>query len=348
MGFRHLTCTLSAALALLAAVVAIPGAAGAAQAPPPSEGPGCRYLAKAPPGPRGNVLLIDRGESVGVRRAGEAIEVVHRGGLGSVIACAGPPATVSSIDRIVYRPASGGHQLTIDESGGLLAPGATPEPGGDEIEIYADFPRAHGYIPSGVRVQGTPGPDWMRIGRLSGDRTGIDLDVGHDGAHPDVDVFAHAVSRGHYTLDGRDGDDRLSSAGDGPELLGPLPEGADVLRGGDGRDLILGGPRRDVIRGEGGEDRIYGRGGDDSIDSGPGADRVVAGAGDDTVLARAVAGDEVGDLISGGPGDDSISVVNGVRDRVECGAGRRDQLRVDTLDVWDRASCEKVHGPGAP
>jgi Ca2+-binding RTX toxin-like protein len=338
------------ALAATLALAALPATAGALRTvPPPIEGPGCRYLEKGPPGPRGNVLLIERGESVGVRREGEAVEVVHRGGLGSVIDCEGRQATVHDIDRIVYRPTNGGHQLTIDESGGLLAPGATPEPGGDEIEVYADFPRAHGYISSGVRVQGTSGPDWMRIGRLRGDRTGIDLDVSHDGAHPDVDVFSHAVSRGHYTLDGRAGEDRLSSSGRGPELLGPLPEGSDVLRGGAGDDLLLGGPRKDVIRGEAGADRIYGRGGEDRIDPGPGADRVHGGRGADLITAlAAVEEDGIGDLVYGGPGDDSIAVVNGNPDRVECGGGRRDQLQVDALDVWNHATCEKVHGPGAP
>lgn len=344
-SFRLWTWQLTIASAALLSCAFLPGAVAAAASEQPLP-PECRYVEAGPPGASGNELLIERNESLGVRRQGDSIDIFKRSGLGSEIPCEGRQATIDSIDRIVYRPPGGGHELVVDESGGRLAPGATPEPGGDEIEIFSDFPRAHGYIHSGVRVLGSPGPDRMRIGSLGHDRTGINLDVGHDGSHPDADVISSAVSPGHYTLDGRAGDDRLGSSGRGPEFSGPLPEGSVVLRGGEGNDLIFGGRRVDIIRGEHGDDVIYGRGGDDRIDPGPGADRVFAAAGADAI-SSAAAGDRDGapDFYSGGSGDDSIRALNDNPDRIVCGAGI-DNLWIDPIDEWSSATCEKPHGPG--
>jgi hypothetical protein len=230
---------LIAALAVIAALAT--AAAPTASATPP-EAPGCRYVVAAPPGVSGNFLLIERGESVGLRRVGEGVGVFKLHGAGPEVECEGRAATVHDIDKILFRPPGAAHQLTIEESAGPLAPGATPEPGGDEIEIYARFPkRRPGPISLNfprVRVVGTDGPEQLRIGRVGRDRTGINLDAAADGAHPDADVIAYSVSPARYILEGLGGNDRLDSSGTAPEFDGPLPEGSVTLAGGPGDDSI--------------------------------------------------------------------------------------------------------------
>jgi RTX calcium-binding nonapeptide repeat (4 copies) len=338
-------------LAAFAVLAAVATAAAPTASAAPLEAPDCRYVVAAPPGVGGNYLLIERNESLGLRRVGEEVGVFKLHGAGPRVECEGRPATVDDIDRILFRPPGAGHQLTIEESAGPFAPGATPEPGGDEIEIYARFPKRHPSpdhltFPS-VRVIGTAGPDQMRIGRVGRDRTGINLDPAADGAHPDADVIAYSVSPAHYTLDALQGNDRLDSSGTAPEFDGPLPEGSVTLDGGPGDDLILGGPRRDIVRAGPGDDTIYTRGGDDVIDPGTGVDHAYAGPGDDRISTGG--GREEGgfDLYSGEAGDDSIEAVDNERERILCGPGF-DHVAVDELDEWQSPECERAHGPGAP
>jgi hypothetical protein len=339
---------LIAALGVTAAL-AIALAPTASATPP--EAPGCRYVVAAPPGVGGNYLLIERGESVGLRRVGEGIGVFKLHGAGSQVECEGRAATVHDIDKILFRPPGAAHQLTIEESAGPLAPGATPEPGGDEIKIYARFPKRRPgpnslNVPR-VRVIGTDGPEQRRIGGVGRDRTGINLDPAADGAHPDADVIAYSVSPAHYILDGLGGNDRLDASGTGAEFDGPLPEGNVTLDGGPGDDLILGGPQRDIVRGGPGDDRIYTRGGNDVIDPGLGVDHAYAGPGDDQISTRGEIEPTGFDLYSGGPGDDSIQAIDGERERILCGPGL-DHVGVDELDEWQSPECERAHGPGAP
>ncbi len=330
-------------------VAAFAAAAAPTASATPINSPGCRYVAAAPPGAGGNFLLIERNESIGLRRVGEEVGVFKLHGAGPRVECEGRAATVHDIDKILFRPPGGEHQLTIEESGGPFAPGATPEPGGDKIEIYARFPKRHPgpenlNFPT-VRVVGTAGPDQMRIGRVGRDRTDISVDADADGAaHPDVDVIAYSASPVRYTLDGAQGDDRLDSSGTGAEFDGPLPEGRVTLDGGPGDDLVLGGPRRDIIRAGPGDDRIYTRGGDDVIDPGTGVDHVYAGAGDDYISTRGESEPGGFDLYSGGPGDDSIEAIDGERERILCGPGF-DHVGVDELDEWQSPECER--GPPA-
>jgi hypothetical protein len=50
---------------------------------------------------------------------------------------------------------------------------------------------------------------------------------------------------------------------------------------------------------------------------------------------------------SAGPGDDMIRANNGRVESIGCGSGL-DHLWVDTIDLWDRGTCERPHGPGIP
>lgn len=322
--------------ALLVAVLAITAPSAIAAT---GSGPACRYVAAAPPGPAGNYLLIERNESVGLRRVGDQVGVFKLHGSGPQVECEGRVATVEDIDKVLFRPPSGGHQLTIEAGGGPL--------GG--IEIYARFPklRPRQGIPTvdpAVRVVGTAAAEGMRIGRVGRDRTGIYLDG--DGPRREAEVVANSPSPVRFTLDGLQGDDRIDSSGAGREFEGPLPEGRVTLDGGPGDDLILGGPRRDVVRAGPGEDRIYTRGGDDIIDPGTGVDHAYAGPGDDYISSRGEYEAGGFDLYSGGPGDDSIQAIDGERERILCGAGF-DHIGVDEFDDWQSPECERAHGPAA-
>ena len=347
---RHGSAARRLVAALGVAAVLATAAAPTASATP-TDAPGCRYVVAAPAGVSGNYLLIERGESVGLRRVGEEVGVFRLHGAGRQVECEGRAATVHDIDKVLFRPPGAAHQLTIEESAGPFAPGATPEPGGDEIEIYARFPKRR-LGPNSlnfptVRVVGTDGPEELRIGRVGRDRTGIDLDAATDGAHPDADVIAYSVSPAHYILEGLGGNDRLDSSGTGAEFDGPLPEGSVTLDGGPGDDLILGGPQRDIVRAGPGDDTIYTRGGDDTIDPGLGVDHAYAGPGDDSISTRGEREEGGFDLYSGGPGDDSIEAFDDEREQIVCGTGF-DHVGVDELDEWSSPECERAHGPGAP
>jgi hypothetical protein len=53
-----------------------------------------------------------------------------------------------------------------------------------------------------------------------------------------------------------------------------------------------------------------------------------------------MAGNRGSNTLSGGRGNDRINSVNGMRDTVKCGRGRRDRARVDGRDRT--RGCERV------
>jgi hypothetical protein len=81
------------------------------------------------------------------------------------------------------------------------------------------------------------------------------------------------------------------------------------MSGNGGRDRVKGGPGRDKLKGGGGKDRIEGGGGKDKL--------------------------------SGGAGNDRLKASDRSRDKVNCGAGKKDRAVVDRRDKVSR-SCEKV------
>lgn len=121
-----------------------------------------------------------------------------------------------------------------------------------------------------------------------------------------------------------------------------LTDGDDVRAGGPGTDILLGRRGADVLRGMGGRDCLYGQ---------RGADRLYGGAGND-VLSGGAGGDRLtdargSDRFAGGAGNDVIDARDASpsdrrrRDRVNCGAGRRDRALVDRRDIVAR-DCERV------
>lgn len=341
------------AAVLLLQALGLAAATAQSDEPPPPLG-GCRYVQAGPPGPPGNLLLIDHNlGGVGLRREGSTIVAYSPyTKKDALLDCEGPDATVHNIDRIVYRPPGGGdppriaHRLEVDLSGGAFYPGASPDHarGGREIEIVADFPQEPHNKWSSVFVTGGDFGDRVRVGALSRGRTGVNLDFRHDHYAYDADLIVSAAPDAHFEFKGEGGNDFFAATGKGPEFEGPIPQSSLTMLGGDGSDRIYGGPQRDFVDGQAGADSVYGKSGRDRLEGGEGNDRLFGGDGDDEIRAGKDNGRVFDDSLFGGRGRDSLYSMDGNTDYVQCGAGP-DQAYIDAIDEWSRASCEKQHGP---
>ena len=79
-----------------------------------------------------------------------------------------------------------------------------------------------------------------------------------------------------------------------------------------------------------------------------GRDTVTGGEGDDVLWALArvdvtALGDQEGDTLDGGNGNDRFNVRDGEADRIACGEGR-DKVRADQFDVIVDATAENANG----
>ena len=98
-----------------------------------------------------------------------------------------------------------------------------------------------------------------------------------------------------------------------PAIPGPpVPPGcgANKIKGKNVADKLVGTSGPDLIKGKRGDDRIKGRGG--------------------------------ADCMVGGKGRDRINALDGVADRINCGAGKKDRVRADSIDVLHKKNCERV------
>jgi Ca2+-binding RTX toxin-like protein len=123
-------------------------------------------------------------------------------------------------------------------------------------------------------------------------------------------------------LVGNDGDDLLKGSG-----------ADDCLEGGAGNDVLDGGDGNDRLAGSAGKDRMTGGAGSDKLTGGRGNDRLTGGPGHDTISP----GDGK-DLVFAGGGNDTINAVDGVKETIDCGAGK-DTVRADRRDRLK--GCEK-------
>jgi Ca2+-binding RTX toxin-like protein len=139
--------------------------------------------------------------------------------------------------------------------------------------------------------------------------------------------------------EGGSGNDLLTvgtgTGGSGDDILRCLPHRMSgcSLSGGAGNDVLTGATGRDRLAGERGRDLVRGGARDDSLEGGPGNDRLIGGAGLDA--------------LGGGAGADRLEAREDRsageqprKDRVDCGAGRRDRAVVDRRDRVTR--CERV------
>jgi Ca2+-binding RTX toxin-like protein len=180
-------------------------------------------------------------------------------------------ATTLNTDSVRVLGAGGvAERLVVDQSAGLLAPGASAEGNTPEIELEV----ALGDAADEVAFVGTDGPDTLAAGL-----NGVSLNA--DG---DLDV-TFDVLPGSLELHGLGEADFLTGRGGfGAGLAYP---GSLTLDGGEGNDELNGGNGDDTIAGGGGNDNVTAFSGADTIDGGPGDDTLAGSDGDDTLVGGA-------------------------------------------------------------
>jgi Ca2+-binding RTX toxin-like protein len=265
--------------------------------PPPPPPPGtCAYDAAT----KAVTVQMEAGSSATLKVVDGAIS------FGTVPEACGA-ATAANTDSIAISGGAGTvESLTIDQTGGSFAPGATPESGTGaigEIEIAAQL----GDATDVIVVLGTDGNDTISAG-LNGVAFNTDTDVDVTFG-PAPAVLELRGLGGVNTLSG------LGGFGSGQAFAGRLllyaGDLGDTLRGSGLNDELYGGAAADVLEGRlgsdtitggGGNDTLSGAGGDDTLTGGAGADSLSGSDGADTIYAD----DDLADTaINGGPGIDT-------------------------------------------
>ena len=262
--------------------------------PPPPPGGACSYNAAT------------KAVTAGLATGGTATLAVVGGEIrfGATPTACGA-ATTANTDSITINGTAGAvERLTVDQTGGALAPGVGAESNGiAEIELAINL----GDATDQIVFQGTTGADALAIGTK-----GVSFN-----SDTDVDVTIAPMPNA-IELIGGEGDDILTARGgygSGQVFVGSVilrgDAGADTLTGSNLDDLIVGGAGNDSItgysgnddlRGEDGADQLNGNDGNDVMVGGSGADSLVGGNGNDTLQAA----DGVADTsLSGGSGVDT-------------------------------------------
>jgi Ca2+-binding RTX toxin-like protein len=223
-----------------------------------------------------------------------------------LIPCSGGNPTVTNTDRIsVLQNAKAEFgSVTIDESAGPFAPGATPEADGtSEIEFGLNLPGRG----SAVGVKGSDGPETIPFGMLPSGAPGTNLNAREEpAASADADV--EAPGSRFFEVDSEGGDDIVSGLG-GPGLVGPLRGSIVFANGGTGNDLLQAAPVGAELSGDEGRDTVIGSPRRDFLEGGTGRDKIF-----------------------GGHGDDRIFAVDRKKDHIICGSGKRDYVLADFID----------------
>lgn len=261
--------------------------------PPPPPAGACTYDA----GSKAVTAQMEAGATGTLRVVGAG--EIHFGDGG---ACGA--ATTANTDSITIVGGSGSEEhVTIDQTGGALAPGATAETGAAEIEIAVNL----GDATDEIVILGTPGADAISAGQ-----NGVALNA--DG---DVDV-TFAPLPAALEIRGGAGTNAISGQGGqgaGGRFAGSLDLYAgdlgDSLSGGDGDDRLFGGAGADVLEGRSGSDVLVGGGGNDSLAGNDGNDELTGGAGADSFAGSSgddvfhAADAEADAQLNGGPGTDT-------------------------------------------
>jgi hypothetical protein len=284
----------------------------------------CFYIRAGAEGPAGNVMLVKSYDDAAfISRRGEEIRLDDNY---HPARCRGGVPTVRNIDVIAVR---GARRVEVFNNKGRLAPGATRERDGSEIEL---------------RVRG------VRLLRLIADR---------DRSH----LMARTSAAGGLLVDL----DRQMRAGFEADVTSSMPRNLRLM-GAAGDDLIdASGLRRRsgiAIADGPGDDRIFGTDRGDSVDDGRGDDVIAPGPGDDYVRLT-LGSDRVflssgsdwisrtrpeplgyalfdtgGDRIFGGRGNDVFEIRNRFRDLLSCGRGRDTILKRDRRERI-RPDCQR-------
>jgi hypothetical protein len=211
---------------------------------------------------------------VWITRAGDTIRIEENfPGIGPRAQCVGGDPTVLNTERIELAVAApiGGSETYILPGPDGLGPGATAEPGGDEIEIETELgPTAS------VHVTTTATPDSFAFGSRRG-LSLVNLNAGE--RRPDADLTATEGTRLSVNLAG--GRNRATAMG-GAGTGGPFDDRV-LMIGGTGPDRLVGGRGNDDLSAYEGNDVLIGGPGDDRLDlvGGRGRDRLICGPGHD-------------------------------------------------------------------
>lgn len=210
------------------------------------------------------VVINDASGSLALHVVRSGPYVAYGDGRSTPQICWGPvtiatTANTETID-VIESAANVEGGITVDESQGTLAPGATPESDGtSEIETVVYSNHTH---PS-LKVVGTSGPDVIRVGGSGVVNLGPDADT-------DISV-ADGASK--VALWGGAGDDYLSGEG----LVNGFWNSATVPL------LLVGEANNDVLQGGFAGDALYGGADDDSLISvDQSSDTLYGDTGDDT------------------------------------------------------------------
>jgi Ca2+-binding RTX toxin-like protein len=155
-----------------------------------------------------------------------------------------------------------------------------------------------GFDPDGADVlNGGPDVDSLTLSFRRAD-TAVSLDgLANDGAGcPGAGCEGDNVEPDVENVQTGDGNDVISGSAS-----------LNTLDGGNGNDTISGGGAYDELNGADGNDALSGGAGNDELDGESGADTMSGGKGDD--YAVTAFSDHEQDVISGGPGIDSIGVL---------------------------------------
>jgi Ca2+-binding RTX toxin-like protein len=255
-----------------------------------------------PPPPVGSCTYNAASRSVNASlMAGTTAVLVVSGGeihFGSPATACGAATTTNS-DTITVAGQSGSiEQLTIDQSGGAFAPGATAESNVPEIEIATVLGDANDV----VIVVGTSGDDAIAVG-LNGIALNADSDVDITFSPLPTQIEVHGGG-GVNSIGARGG------TGAGQAYTGSVRffagDQGDTLRGGLGGDLLVGGAGDDLLEGREGNDALSGGGGNDTLAGADGNDELIGGSGADSFAGSA--GD---DVLRANDGEADVSINGG-------------------------------------
>jgi Ca2+-binding RTX toxin-like protein len=189
-----------------------------------------------------------------------------------------------------------------------------------------------------LRINGTNGPDVIRVSLEAADTAKLDVTV--NGSVTTFDVAS--VKRG-IRVDGRGGNDDIRVDQTNGAISIPLNvqagSGDDTVVGGAGDDRIDGSSGNDLLEGEAGDDSLLGGAGDDSINGGSGNDTAVGSSGNDHI-----AGELGDDSLNGGSGDDSLDGGSG-SDRIRGSSGKNSfSSSDDAPEILDDKGTDTLTG----
>jgi Ca2+-binding RTX toxin-like protein len=218
-------------------------------------------------------------------------------------------ATTTNTDSIGVTGSAGTvERLTIDQSGGAFAPGATAEADASpEIEIAVTL----GDVTDQVAVVGAPGDETISAGAK-----GIALNV-----DADVDI---SLSTLPSVIELRGGGGRNTLNASGGYGAGAAFAGRVLLYAGDLGDTLNGGGLNDELYGGAGNDTLNGSGGNDLMSGGGANDTLAGGQGDDDMTGGAGA-----DSFSGSFGNDVMHADDDTADTQINGGGDIDTAYYD-------------------